>query len=297
MIRIGGIILAFVIGLSLAKDLIAKTAVESGVGFMTGLKLNMRHFSFSLMNTSLQIRDLKLFNPRGYPDKMMVSMPEIYVNYELRPLFQSKVHLEEVRIYLKEFVVEKNAKGELNLDALKAVESQKREATAKPKEPKTPKSKAPQIKVDTLKLKIEKVIYKDYSRGAKPFVQEFNMNLNEAYSNITNPYGIVSLIVVKVLMNTSIARLTNFDIGSLQSSVSDTLASSQKIAADAILKAQGTLDATAGQAAKELMEIAPEGLKETSGMLENTTKELSNSLSETTNSLKGKLKLPFAKKN
>lgn len=298
ILKISLVVLVVLVALSAGKNLIAKAAVESGVGFMTGLNLNMRELNISFLNTAFRIRDMKLFNPNGYQDKIMLSMPEIYVDFELQPLFTGKVHLAEVRIHLKEFVVEKNKNGELNLDSLKPVKAQKKETAARKSKEAKPaeKGKAPQMQVDSLKIRIEKVIYKDYSRGPKPFVQEFNMNLNESYSNITNPYSIVSLIVVKVLMNTSIARLTNFDVGSLQNSVSDTLASSQKIATDAILKAQETFDTNAGQVAKELMEMAPDRLKETTGILEGTTKELSGNLSETANSLKEKLKLPFAKK-
>jgi hypothetical protein len=76
-----------------------------------------------------------------------------------------------------------------------------------------------------IELKIGKVVYKDYSRGTEPFVQEFNVNLNERYSNITDPYKLVSLIVVKALWNTTIASLANFNLDGLKGTISDTLSS------------------------------------------------------------------------
>lgn len=299
ILKISVIIIALIAGLFVARNMAIQTAVQTGVRFMTGLKLNMHSFHLSILGSSIGMRDLALFNPRGFRDPVMVEMPEVYVDYELAPLFQGNVHLKEVRIYLKEFVVVKNEKGQLNLDSLKAVQTQKKEQAA-PKTKARPaaggvKGKVPKMRIDVLKLRIEKVIYKDYSRAKnKPFVQEFNMNLNESYANITNPYGIVSLIVVKVLMNTSIARLTGFDLGSLEGSVSDVLASSRKIAADAVTDAFKTLGVSEGEV-RRLMEQAPIQLKETTSLLQKQTEGITHDLSDTAESLKGKLKLPFGK--
>jgi len=299
-LSISVVIIAAIAVLIIAKNVAIQSAVQTGVRFMTGLKLNMRSFDLDLIRGSLGMRDLKLFNPRGFlRDSTMVEMPEIFVDYQLAPLFQGNVYLEEVRIYLKQFTVVKNEAGQLNLDSLKAVQVQKKESAeskikTKPAAERA-RAKAPKMRIDVLKLRVENVVYKDYSRGGeKPFVQEFNMNLNESYSNITNPYGVVSLIVVKVLMNTSIARLTNFDLGSLEGSVSDVPASSRKIAASAVTDAVKTLGVTEEQA-RRLMEQAPDQLKGASTLLQNHTKGLTSDLSNTAESLKGKLKLPFGK--
>ncbi|MBI4116008.1 MAG: hypothetical protein HY447_05505 [Candidatus Omnitrophica bacterium] len=297
ILGIGLIMLIVIGGFLLARNVIAKAAVENGVRFITGLKLNMQSLDIGLAGTSLGIQDLRIFNPQGYQDKIMLDMPEIYVNYELKPFFQKRVHLEEIRVHLKEFVIVKNEKGELNLDSLKAVRSQKREAIAeKSGKPKAKeKGKAPDIQIDEFKLRIEQVYYKDYSRGGKPSVKKFNINLSESYSNITDPNAIVNLIVVKALMSTGLATLTNFDVSLLQSSLYDTLGSSRRIAAEAVTSAQGTLGLTAEQA-KELIGSAPDDLKETAGKLGETTEGLTEDLSQTASALKEKLKLPFGKK-
>ena len=297
IVSIGGIVLIVFAGLLIGKDLAAKAVVESVVRFMTGLELNMRHLDVALLRTSLGIQDLRLFNPNSYQDRQMLYMPEIYVDYELQPFFQGKVHLDEVRVHLKEIMVVKNEKGELNLNSLKAVQSQKKEAAAKGgREQKgAKKEKAPQIRIDSLRLRIEKVIFKDYSKGGRPSVREFNLNLNESYSNVTNPYGVVSLIVVKVLMNTGLANLTNFDLGPLENSVSDALASSRQIAEGAVTRARKTLDETAGQA-EELLDKTPESLRKSTAVLTNQTKEFTQNLSQTASGLTDKLKLSLGKK-
>jgi len=231
---------------AVAKDVIIKISVEKGVELVTGLKLNIGGLNVGILKPVVNIKNLKLLNPPNFPDRTMIDMPEIYVNYDLGAIIGGKMHLPEVRLALKEFVVVKNSKGELNLDALRTVQAQKE---GRPPSQKAP-GKAPEIKIDSLKLSIEKVIYKDYSKGGAPDVKEFNINLNESYTNVDNPYALASLIVVKALMNTSIAALTNFDLQGLQGTVGNTLASAQKMASTAAATAQKTVAATQ-EAAKQ----------------------------------------------
>lgn len=233
IVKIVIIILVVLVALYIGKNVIAKTAVSAGVRAVTGLKMSIRSMDIGVIKTLVGIKDLRLYNPAGFKDKLMVDMPEIYADYDLGAFFKGKVHLEEVRLNLREFVVVKNEKGELNLDSLKIVQAKKGKAPAGAEEAK----KAPEIQIDELELKIGKVIYKDYSKGGAPSVQEFNVNINERYSNITNPYTLANLIVFKALVNTSISNLANFDLGPIKEGLGNTLGTASKIAQDAAVKA------------------------------------------------------------
>jgi len=277
-------ILAILLVLSFAKDMIVKVSVEKGVQVVTGLPLKIRGFNVGIIKTLVGIKDLRLFNPKGYKDKIMLDMPEIYVDYDLPAIFKGKIHLQEMRINMKQFTVVKNENGELNLDSLKVVQAQKE--GKKPQE-KTAKEggKAPEIQIDSLKLKIGKVIYKDYSRGGAPSVKEFNINLDEEYENITDPYSLVSLIIVKTLMNTTIASLTNFDLGGLKGTVSDTLASAQKVMGEAAAQAEAAVQ----EGARQAQEAAAQAQKEAEKALTDAQK----SIQDATKGLQEKIKLPF----
>jgi len=231
------IVAVLIVVLLFAKDFIIKASVEKGVGVVTGLKLNIGGLNVGILKPIVDIKNLKLFNPGSFPDKTMIDMPEIYVKYDLPAIIGGTIHLPEVRLGLREFVVVKNSKGELNLDALKNVQAQKKgEAKAEEK----PAGKAPKIKIDKLALNIGKVIYKDYSKGSTPTVKEFNINLHEVYTNVDDPYKLASLIVVKALIGTPIAALANFDVKGLQGSVGDVLSGAQKTATEAVGKAGKT---------------------------------------------------------
>ena len=243
-------IFILVIALSFFKDIIVKVSVENGVELVTGLKLSIRSFHVGIIRSIVSIKGLKLYNPKGFRDKVMIDIPEIYLHYDLPAIISGRLHLHQVHIYLKEFVVVKNENGELNLDFLKVVKAEK--VGALPEERGRP---APKIQIDELRLKIVKAIYKDYSmRGLEPVVKEFYIDIDEKYSNINNPYALVSIIVVRVLANTAIANLTNFDLNGLTGTVSDTLSSAEKMATRAQQVVKGA-EETVKQTTKALEDI------------------------------------------
>jgi len=212
------------------------------------------------MSTLVSIEDLRLLNPPGYKDRVMLDMPEIYVDYNLPALIAGKVHLNKLRLNMSEFVVVKNEKGEINLNALNVVKEQKGEKKVTPAE----KAKMPDMQIDVLELKVGKVVYKDYSMGGLPRVQEFNINIDERYLNVDDPDKLVSLIVVKAISNTSIARLTGFDLKGLENTIGDTLGTAQLI----VDRAQDVIT-TGGETARKTVEglqdiiKMPFGTKET----------------------------------
>ena len=267
MKKIRGILigfLIFVLIIIVGKNIIVKAAVTTGVKAVTGLSLKIKKMKIGLVSTLIDIKELKLYNPKGFEDPVMVDIPEVYVNYRMGAFFKKKVHLEEVRLYLKEFVVVKNKEGKLNLDSLTSIGAAKeaKEGVEEKKEDtkKKPKTAPPQIQIDLLKLKIDKVYYKDYSQGGPPSVKEFNVNIDATYENITDPQALVNVIVIKALANTTISSLTNFDLGPL----TEGLKGSVKGAGDIISGLAGnTMDVgkDVGESAKGTIKNTVDNLK------------------------------------
>lgn len=248
---IAAIVIVALLVVSIAKDVIIKTAVEQGAQIVTGLKLRMSGFSFGIMRGVVDISNLRVLNPKGYIDPNMADMPEIYVKYNLPAIISGKIYLPEVRIDMKQFTVVKNEKGELNLNALKVVQAQKK--GGKSSASGGGEAKMPPLQIDSLRLKIGKVLYKDYSGGGSPSVQEFNINLDEKYTNIDNPYSLVTLILVKAMMNTTISGLTNFDLSGLKGNISGALGTAQKTisqATETVKQTTQTVTNTAQEAEK-----------------------------------------------
>ena len=227
VITIPAIVLVLLIALFFGKNVVIKTSVTAGVRTMTGLKLSIRGMDFGIFKTLIGINELQLYNPSGFVDKLMIDCPEIYVDYDLGAFMKGRTHLEEVRLHLKEFIVVKNEAGELNLDSLKVVKEEEKEVIDEGKKEKT---KTRELQIDVLELRIDKVVYKDYSKGTPPKVKEYNVNIDDRFENITDPKTFGRLIIVKALANTTIASLTNFDLGKLQRGISGTVRKTAEMA-------------------------------------------------------------------
>ncbi|OGW79865.1 MAG: hypothetical protein A3G33_02520 [Omnitrophica bacterium RIFCSPLOWO2_12_FULL_44_17] len=295
------IIIAIILaGVVLTKNVIMQAAVEKGVRLLTGLELKMSKLNLNLRGTYLRIQDLRLYNPKGSPEPVMIYMPELFVDFSGRGLLSGKLHFATIRLNLQELYIVRNKDGKLNLDALKVKQASAKEAQ-KPKVEQ--KGKAMPIQIDVLALKIGKVGYKDYSLRAIPVIQEFNINLDEEYKNIQNPAYLVSFILTRALMSTPLAALANLNLGNLQS-----LAVSQELATAAVGKATEAVS-DLKQQATEVLTTMSGSLTETSGAVSEGTQNLAkdlesaagglkdavSGLEDTAAQLKDKLKMPFGK--
>ena len=218
-------------GLLVLKNVIAQAAVIGGVRAFTGLRVDVAGLDIGLLHTHVGIKGLRVHNPAGFSDAVMVNLPEAYVDYRLGDLLKGKTHLEEVRINLKELVVERNKQGQVNLSSVAAVQQAQGQAPVQPADAKKPQ---PPLQIDVLQLQIGKVVYKDYGVGPEPKVQEFPVNINERYQDIHDPRVLASLIIVKALSKTTIARLANFDVAGLKGMAGDTLKRATDLAAGAL---------------------------------------------------------------
>ncbi|MFC1645673.1 hypothetical protein ACFL2Y_00645 [Candidatus Omnitrophota bacterium] len=260
------IIIALLVVIFLARNFIVQSILSSGVNAFTGLGLKTGSVDIGIPETHISVQGLKLLNPAGFRERTMLDMPEIYIDYDLEAFLQRKVHLEEIRLNIKEFVVVRNKFGETNLNSLKVVQAKKKPAEEQKKE----KAKLPQIQIDLLKLTIGKVVFKDYFVSiGEPSIKEFNVNLDEQFENITDPYALSSLIIVKALAKTSIASLVNFNLGALQKDVSDM--------------------------AKKAAATAKESAEKIGSEVQKAAEDVTKSLEETGKELKDAFKLPFGK--
>ncbi|MDD5614254.1 MAG: AsmA family protein [Candidatus Omnitrophica bacterium] len=212
------IILLVVILISIVfifRNKIIKFTVSAGVHKITGLRLDIAKLNVGISETMVSIQGMKLYNPAGYEDRLMVDMPEIYVDYNLAAILKNNIHLPKVVIDLKEVVVVKNKEGILNIESLNVVKEskEKKDSQTQPDQD----TKKTDFKIDYLQLKIGRVLFKDYSKGTPPSVTEYKLNIDNSYNDITDPKALARLILVRALVNTNISKIANFDIKNLES--------------------------------------------------------------------------------
>lgn len=247
-------------GLFFFKDLFIKTALVKGVEAVTGLRLNMDHFQLRLMASEIEVKDVKLFNPDGFPDPVMVDLPKVYADFRWISLLSRKILIHDLEIHLKELLVLKNQEGQLNLNEVKALQSQKAGKT------KTSQDSRPlPLKVERFRLKIGEVVYKDYAK-IEPATMVFPIHLDEEFENITDLQALVRLIVYKALFKTTIASLVNFDLKFLKNTVTEMARSAPNLIPQATGQAMESLQSGV-QKTQENVQKAIQTLKETTNNL------------------------------
>ena len=202
-------IVVLIVVLIVGRNIIIKSAVTTGVKAVTGLNLKIDKMNIGFAKTLLGIEGMVLENPSEFPDKVMMDLPEIYVDYDLGAMLKKKVHLSEVRLELKEFIVVRNKEGKLNMDSLTAIQSGKTTETPKKEEKEAKPAEKIDLQIDLLKIKIGKVIEKDYSAGGEPKIKEHNINIDETFENITDPNQVVNIILAKTYTYISAQILKN----------------------------------------------------------------------------------------
>ena len=245
------VIVVIVAGLGIMKDLIFKYAIEAGVKAATGAELKISFFHISLLKQVVSARGVELLNPASFKDRVMAIVPEIYVDADLRAALNGRIHMQEVRIDLAKFVVVRNAGGSLNVDALKVVQTSKKEGAARAGTPGRGPGKMPPFMIDDLSLKIGKAVYIDYSGGGAPRVMEYNINMNERFQNIDDLSKLVGIVIARVMMSTPIGRLANFDVSGLTGSLADTLSTATTIANNLAGSASGEAVKAASTATRQ----------------------------------------------
>jgi len=285
-----GLVVVLVV-LVLAHNIVVKAAVETGVKIVTGMPLNIGKLDLNLSNTLVDIEALVIKNPAGFHDTELVDIPKILVDYNFSDVLKGKVHLENIEFDMKQFTVVKNEKGELNLDRLKALQGTQKPSAQMPRTESKAPAKAIPIEIDMMRLKIGKVVYIDYSSG-QPSTKEFRIDLDQSYQNITDLNSVVRLIVLKAMMSSGISNLVNFDIGSLEGTLTGAFSTSTKLAAQAAAKSLDTLK-TAARDPSAIADQAEGVFKGTSDAVGSTAKEMAGGVKNVASSLK-KLN-PFSK--
>ncbi|MCH7590609.1 AsmA family protein [PVC group bacterium] len=264
-----GIVIIVLAVLGLTKNMIVKTSVEKGVRLATGLDLEIGSMDVGFLKTYVGIKGLKLHNPDGYPDPIMVDFSDIYVDYDLGAILKKDIHLEQIRIHLKELTIVKNKNGDVNLNELKSI-AEGGEKTSASKNKASSETKAaseiPPVRIDELLLRVDRVVYKDYSRGAVK-VRNIDINLDERYENITDVKKLVNLIVLKTLMSAGLMNIAGLAVDEITGQVSDLLAG----ASDFTDKALGDVTEILKDVDTAKME---EAVTEAAKKLEDMTKSL-----------------------
>ncbi|MDP8261406.1 MAG: hypothetical protein P9M01_03560, partial [Candidatus Kappaea frigidicola] len=93
------------------KDAIAGYLLKRDVKRLLGLDVVMQDMIVGLSTTTVETKEFKVLNPPGFEDKVMLDLPELYINYDIHACLNRDLHFEYIKLDLKEFYVIKNKDG------------------------------------------------------------------------------------------------------------------------------------------------------------------------------------------
>lgn len=191
-------------GVILTKDYILKNILELKARNYLGINLKIDELRTSLLNSTIEIKGLKLYNPENFPKGTLAKLPEIFIDFYPLELFFGKIHLKNVNIDLESLSIIRNASGQLNLGRFSKVNFmrsfiRKRRTDVKNE---IEEYENDAFLIDKLVLSIGKVTYEEYDGKDRLKYQEFNIGIkNRTFKNVTDFNQVLSLLIPKILKN------------------------------------------------------------------------------------------------
>ncbi|MGE5308628.1 MAG: hypothetical protein ACM3OC_06065 [Deltaproteobacteria bacterium] len=197
------------------KDMIARSMVTAGFTAVTGAPMEMKKFSFSVLRSRVEAGDVRIYNPPGFTDtdRLMADIPSLALAVDVGSVFSGKPHILELKLDLAALVIVRNRKATLNIDSLRALQ---------------PKGggKPPPMTIDLVQLSIGKLIYRDFALGS-PLERTFELEINEKFADITNPYSLVNAILARALSSANLEQIAGIDMDKLNSDLDRSIASTR----------------------------------------------------------------------
>jgi uncharacterized protein involved in outer membrane biogenesis len=110
------VVLAVILLLSLNS--ILRVAAEHRIRAQTGMDAEIGKFSVGLVEPTVEIQNLKLYNPPAFGGTPFLDIAEIHVEYDRAALARHEIHVTLMRFNLGELDIVKNEAGQTNIFAL-----------------------------------------------------------------------------------------------------------------------------------------------------------------------------------
>ena len=111
-----GVVLVVV--LLLSRNSILRAVVEHNVRAQTGMDAEIGRFSCGLVSPTIEIQNLRIYNPPDFGGTLFLDIPEIHVEYDRAALARHELHVTLVRFNLAEVDIVKNEAGQTNILSL-----------------------------------------------------------------------------------------------------------------------------------------------------------------------------------
>jgi len=118
LFRLFVLAVVLVVILLLSLNSILRVVMEHRIRAQTGMDAEIGKLTVGLLEPTLEIQNLRLYNPPAFGGTPFLNIPEIHLEYDRAALARHELHFTLVRINLSEFDIVKNEAGQTNIFAL-----------------------------------------------------------------------------------------------------------------------------------------------------------------------------------
>lgn len=209
------LILILILGAGYFRHKLCKFYIEKAAAKATGLKLAIENLQLDILNNSLSIQEVTLFNPDGFKDKILAKSNQIFIQYYPLSLLAGKMHLRLVKIDIEEINIIRNEEGRSNVSAFRKKKEKAKSSTETPPNPPTQKSnvkerqKPPRLLIDRLELSSVKATYINYqAKIGQTAVIPFEAKGPIIFTNVTNLADVANSVSIKGGFKTVLNKVT-----------------------------------------------------------------------------------------
>jgi len=211
------IVVVVLCAMVLFKDSIIKQVIVTAASGVMGTKMEIDSFSTSFTKQKVRIEGFRVYNPKNFPEGILLDIKSVGVEFDLGMVFQGKIHMPYVEFDLNELNIVKNKDGDVNITSLKISQEKKKDESQKKEKPSEDKKKSDlKFQIDLVSLNINKIVHTDHSVGVVPVVKVYDVNLkNKEYRNITSPEQLIALILTSSMRGLAIKGVAMVGLSAL----------------------------------------------------------------------------------
>jgi uncharacterized protein involved in outer membrane biogenesis len=116
--RLALLVLVLIVIFLLCLNSILRVIIEHNMSAQTGMDVEIGRFKLGWTKPTVEIQDLKIYNPSKFGGTPFLDIPEIHVEYDRTALLKKDFHLTLLRINLAELDIVKSTDGKLNINEL-----------------------------------------------------------------------------------------------------------------------------------------------------------------------------------
>lgn len=114
-----GIIIVLFLGSSFILPITGKLIFEQKVGEILQRKVHLGSLGFNLLTGTVELRDLRIPNEKGFQEKNLFQMGKFSLRISLLPLIFRRIVIQKILILKPQIVIERDKKGRINIQELR----------------------------------------------------------------------------------------------------------------------------------------------------------------------------------